>query len=62
MDNAFAAVQDPAGSQQICDRLGPVQIQALLDKWLAILPTRSPRRTPTPVTGINCRSSRPSSP
>ncbi len=38
MDNAFAAVQDPAGLQQICDRLGPVQIQALLDKWLAILP------------------------
>ena len=38
MDNAFAAVDDPAALQQICDRLGPVQIQALLDKWLAILP------------------------
>jgi hypothetical protein len=38
MDNAFAAVDDPAGLQEICDRLGPVQIQALLDKWLAILP------------------------
>jgi hypothetical protein len=38
MDNAFAAVDDPAGLQQICDRLGPVHIQALLDKWLAILP------------------------
>ena len=38
MDNAFAAVDDPAALQKICDRLGPVQIQALLDKWLAILP------------------------
>lgn len=38
MDNAFAAVDDPATLQAICDRLGPVQIQALLDKWLAILP------------------------
>ena len=38
LDNAFATVQDPAGLQQICDRLGPDQINALLDKWLAILP------------------------
>jgi hypothetical protein len=38
MDNAFAAVDDPAAVQAICDRLGPAQIQALLDKWLAILP------------------------
>ena len=38
MDNALAAVDDPAVLQQICDRPGPVQLQALLDKWLAILP------------------------
>jgi hypothetical protein len=38
LDNAFAQVDDPAGLQQICDSLGPEQIQALLDKWLAILP------------------------
>jgi hypothetical protein len=38
LDNAFATVDNPAGLQQICDRLGPDQIQALLDKWLAILP------------------------
>jgi len=38
LDNAFATVDDPAGLQQICDRLGPDQINALLDKWLAILP------------------------
>jgi hypothetical protein len=38
MDNAFAAVEDPAALQAICDRLGPQQIDALLRKWLAILP------------------------
>ena len=38
LDNAFATVDDPAGLQAICDRLGPDQINALLDKWLAILP------------------------
>jgi hypothetical protein len=38
LDNAFATVDDPAGLQQICDRLGPDQINALLDKWLALLP------------------------
>ena len=38
MDNAFAAVDAPAALQTICDRLGPAQIQALVDKWLAILP------------------------
>jgi hypothetical protein len=38
LDNAFASVDDPAGLQQICDRLGPDQINALLDKWLALLP------------------------
>jgi hypothetical protein len=38
MDNAFAAVDDVAGLQAICDSLGPTQIHALLDKWLKILP------------------------
>ena len=38
LDNAFAAVDDPAAVQAICDRLGPAQIDALLRKWLAILP------------------------
>src|SRR5665647_178696 len=38
LDNAFAEVDDPAGLQQICDRLGPDQINALVDKWLKILP------------------------
>ncbi|MGH3538460.1 MAG: hypothetical protein ACRDQJ_09200, partial [Pseudonocardiaceae bacterium] len=38
LDNGFAAVDDPAAVQAICDRLGPHQIDALLRKWLAILP------------------------
>ena len=38
MDNAFAAVSDPAALQRICDQLGPEQIDALLRKWLARLP------------------------
>jgi hypothetical protein len=38
MDNAFAAVDDPAALQAICDGLGTAQIRGLLDKWLAILP------------------------
>ncbi len=38
LDNGFAAVEDPAAVQAICDRLGPEQIDALLRKWLAILP------------------------
>src|SRR3954447_4190821 len=39
LDNGFATVADPGAVQAICDRLGPEQIGALLDKWLAILPS-----------------------
>ena len=38
LDNGFAAVDDVDRLQQICDDLGPAQIDALLRKWLAILP------------------------
>jgi hypothetical protein len=41
LDNGFAALDDPADVerlQEICDRLGPEQIDALLRKWLQILP------------------------
>jgi hypothetical protein len=38
LDNGFAAVDDPAKLQAICDRLGPDQIDALLRKWLSRLP------------------------
>jgi hypothetical protein len=41
LDNGFASFDDPADVarvQQICDSLGPGHIDALLRKWLAILP------------------------
>jgi hypothetical protein len=38
LDNGFAAVGDVERLQQICDSLGPQQIDALLRKWLARLP------------------------
>ena len=38
LDNGFAAVNDPDAVQEICDQLGPEHIDALLRKWLAILP------------------------
>lgn len=38
LDNAFAAVDDVAAVQAICDQLGPAHIDALLRKWLAVLP------------------------
>src|SRR3954462_10272106 len=38
LDNGFAACDDVPVVQAICDRLGPDHIDALLRKWLAILP------------------------
>jgi len=38
LDNGFAACEDPAGLQRICDRLSPARIDALLRKWLRLLP------------------------
>ena len=38
LDKGFAAVDDVDGLQAICDSLGPGQIDALLRKWLKILP------------------------
>ena len=38
LDNAFAAVDDVPALQAICHALGPAQVDALLRKWLAILP------------------------
>lgn len=37
--NGFAACDDPAALQAICDRLGPADIQAFFDRWMAVLPT-----------------------
>ena len=38
LDNGFTAVDDVPAVQAICDSLGPEHIDALLRKWLAILP------------------------
>ena len=38
LDNGFASCQDVPAVQAICDSLGPEHIDALLRKWLAILP------------------------
>ena len=38
LSNGFAATDDPAGLQAICDRLGPSQITAFADRWFAVLP------------------------
>lgn len=43
--NGFASCEDPASLQAICDRLGPAQIQAFFDRWLA--------RLPVPLTGAD---------
>ena len=38
LSNGFASCDKPAELQAICDRLGPAEIQAFLDRWLAVLP------------------------
>ena len=62
LDNGFAAVADPAALQAICDELGPEQIDALLRKWLALLPHPFTAADPPPATATTSRSCRPSSP
>ena len=61
LDNGFAAVDDVDRLQNICDSLGPDQIDALLRKWLRILPqpvhrrrrsSRLPLRTVDPAGGV----------
>ncbi|MGH3904945.1 MAG: hypothetical protein ACRDTE_12250, partial [Pseudonocardiaceae bacterium] len=38
LDNGFASCADPAALQAVCDQLDAAKIDALLRKWLAILP------------------------
>lgn len=40
LDNGFLSCQEPAKLQEICDQLGPEQIQAFFEKWQARLPWR----------------------
>jgi hypothetical protein len=37
--NGFATTDDPERLQAICDALGPTQIQAFFDRWMARIPT-----------------------
>lgn len=38
LSNGFASCQDPQRLQEICDRLGPADIQSFVDGWLERLP------------------------
>jgi hypothetical protein len=38
LSNGFAATDDPAALQEICDRLGPGTINVFVQRWLAHLP------------------------
>jgi hypothetical protein len=38
LSNGFAATNDPAGLQAVCDRLGPEQISEFAERWFAVLP------------------------
>ena len=38
LSNGFAATDDPAGLQAICDLLGPDEITTFADRWFAVLP------------------------
>jgi hypothetical protein len=60
--NAFAAVDDVATVQAICDGLDQDEIMALAGRLLAYCRTRSPQMTPRPGTAMSCRCCRPSSP
>jgi hypothetical protein len=40
LDNGFLSCEDPQALQEVCDRLGPEQIQAFFDKWQIKLPWR----------------------
>ena len=43
LDNGFAATDDPAGLQRICDTLGPAAIRVFAERWWARLPTGADR-------------------
>lgn len=55
LDNGFLAVDDSKELQRICNRLSGAKIDALLRKWLAVLPqpfTAADRRA-----GYRCQAS-----
>ena len=62
LDNGFAAVDDPAALQAICDRLGPTRSTRCYANGWPDCRTRSPPPTAPRATATTCRSCRPSSP
>ena len=46
LSNGFAACDDPAALQEICDRLGPGTIEVFAQRWLPRLPMPFDRRRP----------------
>jgi hypothetical protein len=44
LSNGFASCQNPAGLQDICDRLGPGTINVFVQRWLARLPVPFTRK------------------
>src|SRR5437868_8263427 len=62
LDNGILSCADPKRLQTICDNLSAAKIDALLRKWLRLLPHPSPQRTAKPATATMCQSCRPSSP
>ena len=38
LSNGFATCEDPVALQALCDRLGPVHIRALLERWMSQVP------------------------
>jgi hypothetical protein len=45
LQNGFASCPEPARLQAICDRLGPADVQAFFERWMAEIPT--------PLTGTD---------
>ena len=37
--NGFGSCDDPVALQAICDRLGPADIEAFFERWMAVIPT-----------------------
>ena len=56
LSNGFAACDDPALLQRICDSLQPGTIEVFFQRWLHRLPLPlEPSRPATPAGGGNCR-------
>ena len=62
LSNGFAATDDPAGLQAICDRLGPGTIEAFAERWFAVLPLPLTDADRPPGTGGRSPCARSRSP